>query len=322
MADINHPRRGTLQYKPHKRADRLHPSFRKVETGQDGIQGFAGYKAGMTRVLRIEDRNNSEQKGQEVADPVTVLECPPVHAYGIRLYRDTPRGIEVMEDVLMSRDQAHEQLEKTVKLPDIANEPEDVEDNLDRTAEVSILVHTQPYRAGLSRKKPEVFEIPIEGSVEDQWEEAKEKFGEEIKISELFEDGQYLDVIGITKGQGIEGPVKRHGVKPLPRKTQKISRKAGNLGPWHPDHTSWKVPQAGQKGNARRTEYNKRLLKIGENPEEVNPEGGFKKYGEVKNEYAIIKGSVPGPSERLIMFRPAVRKDSYPRDPDIRHIQR
>ncbi|MDY6789325.1 MAG: 50S ribosomal protein L3 [Candidatus Nanohaloarchaea archaeon] len=320
MADKNHPRRGSLQYKPHKRASRLHPKFRKVDTGQKGIQGFAGYKTGMTRVLRIEDRKNSEQKGQEVADAVTVLECPPIQVYGVRLYRETPRGIEVMKDLMIAENQAEEQLSRTVELPDKKHEMEGLEE--DSIAEVSLLAHTQPYLTSNGRKKPETFEIPVQGSVKEQLEKAKEKRGEEIKISELFDEGQYLDAVGITKGKGIEGPVKRHGVKPLPRKTQKISRKAGNLGPWHPDHTSWRVPQAGQKGNARRTEYNKRLLKIGEDPEEVNPEGGFKKYGEVKNEYALVKGSVPGPSKRLIMLRPAVRKDSYPENPEIRHIQR
>ncbi len=273
----------------------------------------------MTRVLRIEDRPNSDFKGQEVADAVTVLECPPLRAYGIRLYQDTPEGEQVVKDVLSG--DFHDELERTLDLPDEGHDVDEVEEHLDRLSDVKLLVHTQPYRAGIDRKKPEVFELPLGGSVEDQFEFARETLGDDISISNVFEDGEYLDVIGITKGKGFEGPVKRHGVKPLPPKSQKIKRKAGNLGPWHPDHTSWRVPQAGQVGNARRTEHNKRLLKIGDDVEEAMPDGGIKNYGELQNDFILVKGSVPGPSERLIMLRSAIRKENYPSDPQVTHIK-
>ena len=52
---------------------------------------------------------------------------------------------------------------------------------------------------------------------------------------------------------------------------------------------------------------NKRILKIGEKPEEINPSSGFPNYGFVSNEYVILRGSVPGPVKRLIKLRLAVR---------------
>ncbi|MDY6777082.1 MAG: 50S ribosomal protein L3 [Candidatus Nanohaloarchaea archaeon] len=319
MARKRHPRRGSLAHKPQKRADRLHATIDNVkDTDEPKALGFAGYKAGMTRVLRIEDRQNVESRGKEVADAVTVLECPPIQVYGLRLYQETVEGEQVFKDLLAGNHDS--ELERAIDLPDEGHDINAVEEHLDRLSDIKLLAHTKPYETGIGKKTPEVFEIPLGGGVEQQFDTAADMVGDTISISDVFEDGEYLDVIGVTRGKGIEGPVRRHGVKPLGRKAQKIERKAGNLGPWHPDHTSWRVPQAGQSGNVRRTEHNKRLLKIGDDPEAVNPEGGFTNYGEVDNDYILVKGSVPGPSARLIMLRSAVRRDSYPSNPEITHI--
>jgi large subunit ribosomal protein L3 len=60
-------------------------------------------------------------------------------------------------------------------------------------------------------------------------------------------------------------------------------------------------------GYQQRTEFNKRILKIGENGMEITPKGGFLHYGVLKNPYVLIKGSIPGPAKRLIRIRPAIR---------------
>ncbi len=60
-------------------------------------------------------------------------------------------------------------------------------------------------------------------------------------------------------------------------------------------------------GYHQRTEYNKRVLKIGEKGEEITPNGGFVRYGDVRNEYVVLHGSIPGPTKRLVRFRDAVR---------------
>ena len=46
---------------------------------------------------------------------------------------------------------------------------------------------------------------------------------------------------------------------------------------------------------------------FGDNPDEINPKGGFLNYGLVRGNYALLHGSLPGPSKRLIRFRKAVR---------------
>jgi large subunit ribosomal protein L3 len=60
-------------------------------------------------------------------------------------------------------------------------------------------------------------------------------------------------------------------------------------------------------GFQQRTEYNKRVLKIGQNGEEITPSGGFPHYGIIKNSYIILHGSIPGPVKRLISMRDAIR---------------
>jgi large subunit ribosomal protein L3 len=57
----------------------------------------------------------------------------------------------------------------------------------------------------------------------------------------------------------------------------------------------------------QRTEFNKRILKVGDKGEDVTPAGGFLGYGLVRNGYVLIQGSVPGPAKRLIKLRDAIR---------------
>jgi large subunit ribosomal protein L3 len=63
-------------------------------------------------------------------------------------------------------------------------------------------------------------------------------------------------------------------------------------------------------GYHQRTEYNKRILKIGIDGTEITPKGGFINYGEVKGTYILVDGSIPGPTKRLIRLRYPVRPPS------------
>ena len=81
----------------------------------------------------------------------------------------------------------------------------------------------------------------------------------------------------------------------------------GNLGPKRPGYVRGTVPMAGQMGYHQRTEFNKKIIKVGEEGAEINPKGGFLNYGEVRNTYVLVRGSVPGPTKRIIRFRDATR---------------
>jgi large subunit ribosomal protein L3 len=69
------------------------------------------------------------------------------------------------------------------------------------------------------------------------------------------------------------------------------------------------VPRPGQHGYHNRTVFGKKLLLVGEDPaSQVNRKGGFKRYGEVSTNFALIAGTIPGPSKRVVALRRAIRK--------------
>ena len=64
------------------------------------------------------------------------------------------------------------------------------------------------------------------------------------------------------------------------------------------------VPRAGQMGYHQRVEYNKKILAVSNVGETgINPQSGFPHFGTIKSDYMIVKGSVPGPAQRLIKLR-------------------
>jgi large subunit ribosomal protein L3 len=181
-------------------------------------------------------------------------------------------------------------------------------------------VHTQPRLIKL-KKTPELFEAGIGGTVQQQLEYAKNTLGKDIRITDIFSPGQQVDTHSISTGKGLQGPVKRFGISIRSHKSQKTKRGPGTLGPWH-GNLNWTVARAGQMGYHQRTEYNKQILQIGDEPAKINPAGGFLHYGNVTTQYALLKGSVPGTSKRLIKLTTPLRPNSnIPKDaPSITHI--
>ena len=151
-------------------------------------------------------------------------------------------------------------------------------------------------------------EVKVDGgSLKEKLDYVNSLLGKEVRVPNVFAEGQYVDVAGVTKGKGIQGPVRRFGVKTKQHKSRKTVREVGTLGPWTPHYVMYTVPRAGQTGFHQRTEYNKRILKVGTDAEAVNPSGGFQHYGTVKGSYVVVAGSLPGPSRRTLMLRYPMR---------------
>jgi large subunit ribosomal protein L3 len=263
----------------------------------------------------------------EISTPVTILEVPPICVMGIRAYENTTRGLKAMGDVLA--DNLNEELSRKISLPKEYNKDaavEKIKENLEHVAEIRVLINTNPKVTSVPKKKPEIFECGVGGKTpEEQLNFAIEMLGKEVSAKDIMNDGEFVDSIAVTKGKGFQGPVKRWGIRIQYGKAARSSkaRHVGSIGPWTPSRTMWTVAQAGQMGYHKRTEYNKKILKIAEASEAdaVNPAGGFVKYGLVKNDYMIIKGSVPGPSKRLIILRKAIRSNGKNNDaPQINYI--
>ncbi|OYT61964.1 50S ribosomal protein L3 [Thermoplasmatales archaeon ex4484_30] len=318
MVQHSKPRRGSMAYSPRKRARSETPRIKTWPEGGEkpALQGFAGYKAGMTHVLLIDYRPTSTTSGQEVMVPVSVVETPPMKIAAVRLYEYTPYGMKTRTEMWSD---SVEELAEVLSLPK-KKERKKVENGFD---EVRVLAYTEPWKiTGVPKKIPDLMEIRVGGgSVEERFSFAESLLGKEIGIKDVFKEGEMIDIIAVTKGKGFQGHVKRWGVKLLHHKNRKHRRMIGTLGPW----LSWVRPtvrQAGQMGYHKRTEYNKRILKIGENGEEITPAGGFPHYGIVRNEYTILHGSIPGCVKRLVKLRQAIRywKGVRVEKPEITYI--
>jgi len=301
------PRRGSLAYLPRGRAKRTAGRIRfwpKVEDGPT-ILGFMGYKAGMTHIMMVEDKPGSLHAGKETAHPATVLDVPPIIVCAIRAYIKDPYGLKTFTEAWMKR--PPKDFDRALVLPeefDTETNMKKLEENAEKIAEIRLLVATQPRLAAVPKKKPDITEIKVDGgSITEQIEYAKSILGKTVSITDVFKEGGFMDVVAITKGKGFQGPVKRWGIKLLPRKSRKTKRGVAAIGPWRPARVLYTVPRAGQMGYHQRTEYNKRILKMGIDGKEVTPKGGFVRYGEVKGTYVIVDGSLPGPAKRLIRLR-------------------
>ena len=300
-----------MAFSPRKRARSETPhisSWAAVEGDDPKILGFAGYKVGMSHIMAVDYRKKSTTAGQEIRMPVTIVEIPPMKVIGARGYIQDTYGLRTLTEAWEKK--IDKDLERTLPIPKGHNAKAAWKKMSDSDLEeVRLLVNTQPRMVtGIPKKRPEIMEMAVGGgSVDAQIEFAKEMMGKEFTMSDFTQDGEMLDAIAVTTGYGFQGHVKRWGVKLLTHKNSKHRRMIGNLGPFSPGYVVSTVPQAGQTGYHQRTEYNKRLLKIGDNPDEINPKGGFLNYGLIRGNYALLHGSLPGPSKRLIRFRKAVR---------------
>ncbi|WP_407355640.1 50S ribosomal protein L3 [Methanolobus sp. WCC5] len=330
MAKGHRPRRGSLAFSPRVRAKSHIPRFNSwpQAAGEPKLQDFAGYKVGMTHVVMIDDTKNSLTEGMEISVPVTVVETPAVRVAAVRAYTSSTYGDKALSEAWAA--ELDEGLGKTITLPKTSNTESalaKMEGLIDegKVTDIKVISYTLPKKlTGVPKKNSDIMETAVSGSdVKAKFEYAKSILGSEVKITDVFDEGTFVDVAAITTGKGTQGPVKRWGINLAKNKhsRQGSLRQVGTLGPFHPAHVSWRVPQMGQMGYHQRTEYNKRILKVGTDGEEITPAGGFLNYGLVRGEYVLIKGSIPGPSKRLVRLRDPMRsKVPAMGEPQIVHV--
>ncbi len=323
MAKTHKPRSGSRAYWPKKRAKRIYPRLGNPSLrASRGMAGFAGYKAGMTRVIYVDNTKGSATEGMEIVKPATVLECPSLVVCGIRTYRKTPYGKRNLHTIWAQN--LNKDLDRAFKIPKKADPSvkiKELDSQADKFDDIRLVVHTTPRRTALQKKTPEVFEIQVGGKeASEKWDYAKEQLGKEVRAADIIKEGDWLDVKSVSKGQGWMGPVKRFGVKIRPRKHEKKRRHGGVLGDRGRARVlPGKIAQPGQLGFQTRTEYNKRVLKLGNDG--LTPKGGWLAYGEVRADYMIIEGSIPGPRKRLILLRKGVRWPEHRKDAsEVKHV--
>lgn len=319
MVNRSRPRTGSLQYYPHGRAQKETPSFRSFSVSSAGkpkAVNFFGYKAGMIQLGGKNLRKATPSSGHDIVLNGTVIECPPVRVFGIRaMGLDDKSRVSVLTEIsaektdrhlLRRMHSFHQKKSEKKKKENPKASVSDLEKIRDGVVSIRLLVHTQPSLTNFGKKKPDVSEIALSGKRDDQIAFAKEKLGSDLRLSDVFDSGLLVDVKAVSKGKGMQGVIKRHNVK-MQRHKAKITRVVGSIGPWHPPTVMWTVARPGHMGYNSRTEFNKKILMIGEKGKPIAPDSGFPHYGVIENDFVVVAGSVPGPSKRCVALRIAMR---------------
>ena len=307
------PRRGSLAFSPRARHQVLVPRVRNwTSRGIDKptLGGYPLFKVGMIQVVTLDDREKTPNFGKPMFNPATVLSAPSVTVYGFRGY-GRKNGIDfALVDVFANN--LPEEIQGRISLIRNSKNAElfdaslkKVESLLGQIESFTAIVGVNPSETGLSNGNPQIQEVGIVGgSPKAQFEYLKGVVGNVVKASDYFRPGSFIDTIAVTKGKGFEGVITRFGVKRKQHKSRKTVREVGVISPWHPATVMYTVPRAGQMGFHQRIDKNKRILAVSsaqQNP--ITPSGGFPHFGDIRGDYVIVKGSVPGPIKRLVDMR-------------------
>lgn len=121
--------------------------------------------------------------------------------------------------------------------------------------------------------------------------------GQVINV-DIFEEGEMVDVSGISKGKGFQGVIKRHNQSrgPMGHGSQ-YHRGVGSLGTMLPMHVLKGKKMPGQMGNVARTVQNLEIISV-----------------DTENSVILVKGNVPGPKKSLVMIRTAVKKPNVKKE--------
>ncbi len=288
------PRKGSLQFWPRKRAAKFLPSTNWDAIKSDKIlKGFIAYKAGMASAFIKDDSEHSMTKGKKKVVPVTILECPQMKILSVRFYKNGIVANEVLAPTLDKELKRKLKLPKTTKKLD-SIKSEDYED-------LKIIAYSVVKKTNL-KKTPDIIEIGLNGSYEEKLNYVQENIEKEISVEDVFDKGQLIDTRGLTKGKGLQGPVRRFGITLKSHKSEKGQRRPGSLGPWHPARVIFRVPMAGQLGTFTRVVYNNKIIDLGKAEEKFK---NIKNYGDVKTDYIVVEGSLQGSAKRqLILTQP------------------
>ena len=119
------------------------------------------------------------------------------------------------------------------------------------------------------------------------------EIGKELSV-EIFEEGQFVDISGISKGKGFAGTVKRwnFATQDATHGNSLAHRKPGSIGQCQTPGRVWKGKKmSGHMGNVRKTIQNLKIIRI-----------------DGENKLILVKGSIPGPSGSTILIKPSIKK--------------
>lgn len=337
---FEHPRRGSLGFLPRKRTKNHRGRIRAFPKDDAKkpvhLTAYVGFKAGMTHIVREINKPGSKLNKKECVEAVTIVECPKMVCVGVTGYQETPRGLKKLTTVFAKhldesvirrfyrRYRGKDHYKAFKRYQSDKDWSKNVQRGLTllrkRATVVRVLMHPKMSDIKhIGKIKAPLVEVQVNGgSVADKCAWAESHLEKEVGVSDVFNLGEFVDVLGATKGHGYAGVTARYGVRKLPRKTHKGLRKVGCIGSWHPERVRWTVARSGQDGYHHRTELNKRILRVGKSErvctdnatteadvtqKTITPLGGFPHYGNVVNDFLMLKGCCVGTKKRTLTLR-------------------
>lgn len=120
--------------------------------------------------------------------------------------------------------------------------------------------------------------------------------GKELKVADVFVDGEFVDVTGTSIGRGFAGVVKRHHMKgqPATRGTHEDRRNIGSIGCRKtPGRVIKGKRMSGHMGSERVTVQNLKVVGV-----------------RAEDNVLLVKGGIPGAKGSLVVVRKAMKKDN------------
>ena len=128
---------------------------------------------------------------------------------------------------------------------------------------------------------------PLRVLKEFAWNGETPDVGDEVRVENVFSEGEMIDVAGISKGKGFQGVVRRHGFHGVNDRTHgqhNRERAPGSIGASSDPSRVFKgMRMAGRMGNARVTIKNLDVARI-------IPEHNL----------LLVRGAIPGPTNGVV----------------------
>lgn len=153
-------------------------------------------------------------------------------------------------------------------------------------------VTSKPMRGHFKKAAVTPKRVVRESRVEDA---SAYSVGQELRVGELFEAGDFVDVQGVSKGRGFAGSIKRHGMRRSPESHGgRAQRQRGSTGQSAtPSRVLKGTKMAGHMGHRTVTVQSLRVVAV--RPAENQ---------------LLIEGAVPGPTTGIVAVRKALKRRS------------
>uniref|UniRef100_A0A2K5BXV7 60S ribosomal protein L3 n=1 Tax=Aotus nancymaae TaxID=37293 RepID=A0A2K5BXV7_AOTNA len=316
------PRHGSLSFLPRKRSSRHRwkvKNFPKDDPSKAfHLTAFVGYKTGMTHIMREVNRPVSSRGCDHYGDTTMVVVAIVGHV-------ETPQGLWTFKTVFAEhmsdeckRRQAFTKYYKKWQDEDGKKQLEKDFSSMKKSCQViRVIAHTQTPLLHL-RQKAHLMEIQVNrGTMAEKLDWAHKRLEQQVPVNQVLGQDEMINIIGVTKDKGYKGVTCHWHAKKLPR-----LYKVACVGAWHPAHVAFSLAHAGQKGYHHCTKINKKICKISQgylikngkliknnastnydlSDKSINPLGGFVHYGEVTNDFVMLKGCVVGTKKRVLIL--------------------